>query len=475
MLYTLKKFVKHSQRGIGKRLRRWFPNLSTPQLPPPEVLKRVPVYQLTHSGSYYAQPAKRSAIFYSNSYYHNLYLAQALRRRGWDAMTISLSAPDSPEYTYYHGEDLNLYAPVYEDMKANIDSFLESVRGRFNYVQFAGDYLLSFYPHLYNEETPEDLVRWKNEGNKVGFIISGCNSGVRKSKVMEWSRLDNDRPVCHVCSWYNRPDVCNDDKAMAGGDKLDRLCDVIFAAESPSLDYMASPKVIHDPMTAVLDPLQWHPELEIPAEYQIEKAPGEILIYHGVGNYSTRTNNEVNIKGTKFIMDAIDCLKDEGFPVRLIFATDIPNRHVRFIQAQADIIVDQLNYGRYGATAREGLMLGKPTISYLQRQELQPSVTYPSLEEIPLVSAKESTVYSVLKDLVREPGRRKEIGIASRQFAEKWFSPDACAERYEIIYDQMMQGLPFAPPKEWTYYSISTNKASIISPVTREANLCKCL
>ena len=35
--------------------------------------------------------------------------------------------------------------------------------------------------------------------------------------------------------------------------------------------------------------------------------------------------------------------------MRLEFVTDVPSKDVRFIQVQADVIVDQLNTGRYGA------------------------------------------------------------------------------------------------------------------------------
>ena len=60
------------------------------------------------------------------------------------------------------------------------------------------------------------------------------------------------------------------------------------------------------------------------------------------------------------VMAAIEKLKAEGLPVQLYFATEVPSRSVRFIQVQADIVVDQLNYGRIGANARESMMLGRP-------------------------------------------------------------------------------------------------------------------
>ena len=53
---------------------------------------------------------RRSVVFLHNSYYHFYYLARALRKRGWDAVTVSLEDPTGPNALYYHGEDLNLFS-----------------------------------------------------------------------------------------------------------------------------------------------------------------------------------------------------------------------------------------------------------------------------------------------------------------------------------------------------------------------------
>jgi glycosyltransferase involved in cell wall biosynthesis len=122
---------------------------------------------------------------------------------------------------------------------------------------------------------------------------------------------------------------------------------------------------------------------------------------------------------------------------------------VRFLQVQADVIIDQLNYGRYGATAREGMMLGRPTICYLNPNEFTPAGVLSSIREVPLVSATEGTIYQVLKDLLLDPGKRRKIGETSRQYALKWHSADACAERYERIYDSVMNGRIEEYPRAW--------------------------
>lgn len=94
-------------------------------------------------------------------------------------------------------------------------------------------------------------------------------------------------------------------------------------------------------------------------------------------------------------------------------------------------------------------MLGKPTICYINPSELTPGGVLSSIREVPLVSATEGTIYPVLKDLLLNPDERRKIGEASRQYALKWHSADACAERYEQIYDGVMNGSVGEYPRAW--------------------------
>jgi len=86
------------------------------------------------------------------------------------------------------------------------------------------------------------------------------------------------------------------------------------------------------------------------------------------------------------------------------------------------------------------MMLGKATICYINRSEPNPSDVLRSTQEVPLVSATEETIYGVLRGLLLDRERRRQLGSAGRAFAMKWHSADACAERYEAVYDSVMNG-----------------------------------
>jgi glycosyltransferase involved in cell wall biosynthesis len=124
-----------------------------------------------------------------------------------------------------------------------------------------------------------------------------------------------------------------------------------------------------------------------------------------------------------------------------MFFHNVPNIELRYYQVQADIVVDMLTFGWFGANVREALMLGKPVVCYIRpefaeqvREELPEYI-----DELPVVSATPETVESVLKELVQDPHRRRELGRRSREFALKWHSAEAGARRMDQIYSSLLE------------------------------------
>jgi glycosyltransferase involved in cell wall biosynthesis len=388
----------------------------------------------------HSRSQSRSVVFLGNCYYNFFYLAAALRRRGWDALSVSVEAPDGPHARFYHGEDLCLFDPDPQRFRRNIEEFYSEVVRRFRMVHFYGRGWMSFFPERMDALTsfsvlPVDFLLLKQLGVKLGYSISGCLDGVAQSTVNAWSR-----GVCDRCVWQHDRNVCGDLGNLAWGHKIEMFCDVIATEGFPALDWQGSRKAYREPLTTALDPDLWRPDLEIPEQFRLQRAPGELIVYHSFGNFELRSRGGRNIKGTPAVLSAIERLRAEGMNVRLEFVKDMSSRDVRFIQVQADVIVDQLNHGRYGATAREGMMLGRPTVCHINRDEPPGAERLESIETCPLVSANEDTIYSTLKDLLSDEGKRRMVATASRAFALKWHSADACAERFERVYDRLMQG-----------------------------------
>ena len=381
---------------------------------------------------------KRSVVFYQHCYYHHYYLAKALARRGWDAISVSLEDPASPNYHFYHGEDVNLYDADPEKFQRNVAEFYRESLERFDLMHFAGDGHLSFFPENYTHPNPPDILRWKSLGKKIAYTTSGCNSGIMQESIREWAAKDGRDPICDNCTYQSNELVCSTHRNLSWGLRAERHCDLIFADNAPALDLLQSYKTIRDPVSSAMDPAVWHPNLRIPEKFRISREPGELLIYHSFGNYSERIADARNPKGTPYVAAAVERLKKEGHKLKFIFVSGVTNLEARYTQAQADIVVDQLHFGRYGATAKECMMLGKPVICYINLHEMSPEFVIPCMKELPLVSAGPETLYFTLKDLISNPAVRREIGAQGSKYMLKWHSADECAKRYEQIYDRMM-------------------------------------
>lgn len=386
--------------------------------------------------------SQRSVVFLHNSYYHFYYLAAALQRRGWDAVSVSLESPDSANAPYYHGEDINLFDADPQKFKENLFRFYVRIQRNYRMVHFSGDGHMGLFPDNWDRTPARNRIPWdflalKRHGIKIGYTVCGCNDGMQPESFYRWSN-----GVCNKCVWQSRPDICSRQRNRNWGRKVDMVCDLVAVEADAALDYRKGRHYYREPLTTCLDPDVWHPDIAIPEHRRIQRSIGELIVYHSVGNYQARSLESHNIKGTSAVLAAVERLKAEGMPVRMEFVTNVPSREVRFVQVQTDVVVDQINYGRYGAIAREAMMLGKPTICFINPTQEPPLQPLQSLSECPLVSATEASIYEVLKDLLLSPEKRRAIGLASRDYALKWHSADACARRYEEVYDRIMQGLP---------------------------------
>jgi hypothetical protein len=387
-----------------------------------------------------ARPRSRSTLFIHNSYYHFNELSAGLVKRGWDATTVAIEAPDSSQQQLYHGQDISLYHPDPVEMRRKTREFFSRIPERFEAVHFYGLpslFLDNVFEYANPSRLPWDFLELRRHRVLIGFMPSGCLDGGVQSSIRELS--DN---VCGRCVWELRPSVCNESKTTVWNRYLRALCDWVGLECDYGTPERVTRNTVYGPVVTALDPDRWRPDLAVPDSRTIERQPGEILVYHGVVNYELRRAEGRDIKGTGAVFAAIERLKDEGHPVRLVFASEIPSTEVRYVQVQADIVLDQLNYGRYGATAREAMMLGKPTICRMNPRQADGLGPLRPIVEAPIASATEDTVYEVLRRLAVDPQARAEQGRRARDFAIAWHGRDACAARYEAVIDRLHRGLP---------------------------------
>lgn len=120
------------------------------------------------------------------------------------------------------------------------------------------------------------------------------------------------------------------------------------------------------------------------------------------------------IKGTNYILDAIEKLKEERVDFEFELLENRP--HVEILEAirNADILIDQMVAGWYGLISIEAMALGKTTVCFL-RDEL-----YNYIAAIPIVNLNPDNLKDGLKKLIREKERLAEYGKAGREYVEKY-------------------------------------------------------
>jgi hypothetical protein len=315
---------------------------------------------------------------------------------------------------------------------------------RYDVLHFTGvnNLRLFFYAHadlFQSMPVGWDVDILKRIGLKIVYTNIGCLDGVSQSSFGKWGP----EPVCAICRWRNEPAVCSDERNLLWGALRNHLADYQVNLGGNRVDYNIDPRVHEVPEFYCLDPDVWRPDLEVPEQHRLPPAPGVVRIYHAVGNYDLRTSteNQVNIKTTHIIVPTIKKLKADGYPVELVFCTNIPNWDVRFYQAQSDIVIDMLTFGFFGANIREAMMLGKPAICFLRPEWLESMrAEVPGyVDELPVVSATPQTVYQVLVDLINNPERRRELGRRGREFALRWHSRQAAGRRFDAIYSELLR------------------------------------
>ncbi len=145
--------------------------------------------------------------------------------------------------------------------------------------------------------------------------------------------------------------------------------------------------------------------------------------------------NHKAIKGSSFVVGAIDTLKKEGYNVELIFKQGVSNKEFLNVVKDADIVVDQLIMGWYAMFSMEAMSLGKPVICAMRQDlvSLFENTGCVDVGEFPMINASPSTITDELRKLLDNKENLINIGKQSRKFVEKYHSLDAVGEFFDEI------------------------------------------
>ena len=357
---------------------------------------------------------KKSILFVNPDYHCTFLYRDALRKLGWKA---DIYVPKGyPEKLLYDTKDIiTVRKNIPKYFKPFYNLFvLISFLFRYKYIFIYGYSIIPIVPEniekLFGENFKLDLALSKLFRRRLIYLPSGCLDIDLKANI---SKYDNGM-ICNNCGWGET--ACNDVENRKKFSTLRRYFDIYIGfPEMESTQY---------PQTTIkykaVDLSLWKPGLEIPEEFRLPPTKN-LRILHSFFN-ENRENDGKNIKGSPFIIAAIERLRNEGYNVEYMYITDVPSRYMRYYQAQADIVVEQLIYGWWGSTGVETMALGKPVICYLRDDAKRNFFKhFPEYDALPIIEANISNIYDVLKKTVEDEEFRKKKSEESRRFAESFF------------------------------------------------------
>lgn len=253
-----------------------------------------------------------------------------------------------------------------------------------------------------------ELPLLKRLGKRIVMTFQGCDA-----RMKTWSREHFATSACQECdvAW------CTEDLdriRMKRIKKIFAYADHVFALNPDLLHVLPGAEFL--PYASV-DPNEWKPEA-----IEKEREPN---VMRPVRVLHLPTNRA--IKGTRYVEQACARLRDEGMLIELQVVEGVPHARMKGIIEQADLVVDQLLIGWYGALAVEAMALGKPVLCYLRDEDLKRFV--PFHEEIPVVRTTKETLADDIRALIADSGKMKHLGLAGQQFVRNHHDPLKIAQR----------------------------------------------
>ncbi len=154
------------------------------------------------------------------------------------------------------------------------------------------------------------------------------------------------------------------------------------------------------------------------------------------------TPNHRGVKGTEFLLKAVEELREEGLKVELILVERMPNEEVRRLMAEeADILAEQFIATGYAMSGIEGMASGLPVMANLEHEAYTRVFRrYSYLNECPILSTTPETIKENLRVLVTNPELREELGRSGRRYAEKYHSEETARYMFGAVYEKIWFG-----------------------------------
>jgi glycosyltransferase involved in cell wall biosynthesis len=318
-------------------------------------------------------------------------LARAQRDLGYDATSIEYVAH---QYGFGADKTLGLSRDTGVVKKAaTVSRFALGALRQYDVFHFYFGNTLFPYPY-------PDLALLRALGKRVIFHFCGCDVRNRAATLENYEVSGCHECISLVCLGKRHPNPRRADAALVSTPDL--------------LEFVPGAILMPGPV----DLSRWTPR---PPRTTPITQDDPVRILHAP--------SDREIKGTRYLLDAVERLKAVGCPVELLMLEGVPHDQVVEFCGQADIAVDQLMIGAYGTVSIEMMAKGVPVVCRI-RDDLRPHYA----SDLPIVSAGPSDVYDVLERLVQHPEIWAELGRRGLDYVGREHEMHSVAGRVLALY-----------------------------------------
>lgn len=149
----------------------------------------------------------------------------------------------------------------------------------------------------------------------------------------------------------------------------------------------------------------------------------------------THAPNHRGAKGTKEIINVVEQLANDGYPVTLRLLENLSNAEVLHVMAtESDIHIDQILMNGYGLNAIEAMAIGLPVVGHLSETYADFFSRFSFLKECPIQSANPETIYELLVKLIRDDDLRTELGLRGREYVARFHSYKKFVDDFSMLF-----------------------------------------
>ena len=145
--------------------------------------------------------------------------------------------------------------------------------------------------------------------------------------------------------------------------------------------------------------------------------------------------NHREIKGTQFVVEAVEKLKAEGHDVELVLVEKLSNLEILELILSVDLVIDQLIVGWYAMFAIESMLAGKPVICFLRDDllNLYRSKGLIAVDEPPLINIAPLNLKEELRELILNQDKLSDYSKRGFDYVSRVHSTTSIGSKFDRI------------------------------------------